>query len=195
MVTSSMDTKRILKSTLILLSVVAFQKVGATSAPLYVVGPMPDHIAYLTLMQELSRAEAQHNHGTSIKLIEDRMSLDNAHATLFLQFMVSSYEQIVSTNRAISTRVLCNGTMPRYDKRDAHQVIGALDDIKEANLRRSYERAQANLGAEATRHLNEWLATIKLQDSGRASDRNGAYLGHNRNITQLIDDACRIAPS
>ena len=188
-----MDTKRILKLTLVFLSVVAFQNVSATPARIKQAGSIPDHIAYLTLMQALARGEAQDAHAANIKLIEDRMSLDTAHAALFLQFMVSSYDQIVSTNRAMATRVLCDGTAPKFNKRNAHRVLGALDNFKEANLRSSYRRAQANLGANATRHLNEWLAMIKRKDSPGLSDRRGAYLGEDRNITQVIDDACSLA--
>lgn len=193
-----METTRILKWTLILLSVVVLQQAGATPAPLYKVkndhvGSMSDHIAFLTLMQELTRAETRNAHAASIKLIEDRMSLDHAHAALFLQFMLSSYDQIMSTNRATANRMLCSGTTPKYGKSDVHQVLGVLDNLKEANLRHSWQRARTNLGANAARHLNEWLATIKLVDSNPTSDVRAAYLGHDRNIAQVLDDACSLA--
>ena len=85
---------------------------------------MPDHIAYLTLMQDLRETEQQNGHDANIRDIQDHMSLDREHAELFLQFMLSSYNQMISTNRAITNRMLCAGDKPRYNDTQAYQQIG-----------------------------------------------------------------------
>ena len=153
---------------------------------------MPGQVAWLTLMQELAHNEQIGDHAASLSLVQHHIALDQEHAELFLQYVLLSYSQMVSTDHTITTRMLCSGDKPKYDGPQAWQVRDVLNDIIDTNLRKNYRRARVNLGDRVARQLDAWLAEIKQQSSIEATRRHRAFLHSDESAEQIMNTACNV---
>lgn len=200
-----MDTKKIITGTITLLAMVLHQP--ANAAPLPDAAPsngsipvqhhqqkpaIPNHIAYLMLMQQLTRAEYRNAHATDIRRIENHLSLDREHAELFLQFILSSYSQMLSTDRAVAARLLCQNNRPRYSGNRAHAVLNAVDNFKASNLREYYRHAHSNLGSRVAGHLDTWLSTIASHSSPGELNRQQNFLHSSVVVEQAMGQVCNV---
>lgn len=153
---------------------------------------MPDQIAWLTLMQKLAHNEQTGDHAANLGLVQHHIALDQEHAELFLQYVLLSYSQMVSTDHAVTTRMLCSGNKPKYDGRQAWQVRDVLNDIIDTNLRKNYRRARVNLGDRVASQLDAWLTEIKQQSSVEAARRHRAFLHSDESAEQVMNTACNV---
>jgi hypothetical protein len=127
-----MDMKQILKWTVTLVAIVALQHANAAGQITNNIipvsfdntGTVADHLAYLTLMRNIRQTERQDGHESNISDIRTHLSVDREHAELFLQFILTSYNEMIDTNRALANRLLCAGDKPRYDNAQAFQAEG-----------------------------------------------------------------------
>lgn len=193
-----MDMKQVLKWTVTLIAIIAFQHANAINqtndsiipVKFDISGTVADHLAYLTLMKNLRQTERRNGHESNIANIRNHLSLDREHAELFLQFILTSYNEMIDTNRALANRLLCAGDKPRYDDAQAYQVLDVIDDIKETNLRKIYQRAMINFGSHTAGELSTWLVAIKIA-SPRDEDSN-AVLHTDESVEQMVGSACNV---
>ncbi len=202
-----MDIKEIAKWTVAALTIAVIQFAQADSAVratdtirLYRVTydgstAMPDHLAYLSLMQNMKRAELEAGTGTNIEHIKAHLSLDDDAAEAFRQFVLASYEEMTDTNTEVTSRMLCANNRARYAFSEAHAVLDVLDDIKETNLRKQLRRALVNVGRSHSAELEAWLGQIRAGDTDHRYDHY-ASLDYDRfSVEEVVTTACNFIAS
>lgn len=196
-----MDIKKTLKWTIPLLAIFAFQDASANQdglpgdvyrAKYAFTRDMPDHLAYLSLMQNLSEAENAVGEEANIAHIQAHLSMEHDRAAQFLHFVLDSYSDMVETNRAVTNRMLCQGKMPRYEVNEAYAVLDVLDDIKETNLRKHYKRAMINFGSRNGEEITAWLDAIKTGASHHKYDHRAVYEHADASVEKVISTACNL---
>ncbi len=197
-----MDTKQILKWTTAVLAVLAFQHSRANDAQAlpsdaYRVKydrteAMPDHLAYLSLMQNIRLAEQESSREDNVAHVQTHLSLSSERANLFLEFVIASYDDMTATNRAITSRMLCSGNQPTYAADEAYAMLDVIDDIKETNLRKHYKRALINFGADTAEQLDMWLAVIKTGSSHHKYDHKQVFEHSDESVESVIGTACSV---
>lgn len=194
-----MDIKQVMKWTITLLAVLAFQYTEANGLPADVYRvkydetvQMPDHFAYLTLMQNLVLAEQESGTEANIAHVQTHLSLDQERAEAFLGFVLASYDDMIAVNRAITNRMLCAGQRPKYETNKAYAVLDVLDDIKETNLRKQYKHVLLNFGTRTAVELETWLAVIKTGASHHKYDHRQVFAHSGESVEQVILTACNV---
>ncbi|XOV90419.1 MAG: hypothetical protein ACFHX7_11185 [Pseudomonadota bacterium] len=197
-----MDTRQILKWTTAVLAVVVFQYSRANDTltlpnDVYRVKydrteSMPDHLAYLSLMQNIRLAEQESSRADNIAHVQSHLSLSQERANLFLEFVIASYDDMTATNRAIASRMLCHGNRAAYANEEAYALLDVIDDIKETNLRKHYKRALINFGPETAEQLDMWLAVIKTGSSHHKYDHKQVFEHSNESVESVISTACSV---
>lgn len=193
-----MDFKQIVKWSITVLAVLAFQYSRADEPPvpgdIYTVTAedsesMSEHVAYLALMQNLRIAEANQGRGSSVALIQERLPLATSEANEFLDYVLDAYTELASTNRTISNRMLCQDGRPKYDPNSAFPVLTVLNDIKKTNLRRYYQRALVRVGSSAETELASWIDNIRDGNSDNRVDQ--AHFEYTEpTVEEIVADAC-----
>ncbi|HKI73598.1 MAG TPA: hypothetical protein VJ998_03085, partial [Pseudomonadales bacterium] len=110
-------------------------------------------------------------------------------------FMLSSYDNLVTTNRTVANRMLCRGNKPRYNDTQAYQALDVLDDIKDTNLRKHYRRALVNFGPDVAQALGKWLNQIKQDSAHHTLDHREAFMHSDETVEQAIGTACNVIAS
>ncbi|MEX0941142.1 MAG: hypothetical protein WD002_01190 [Pseudomonadales bacterium] len=198
-----MDTIQFVKWSITALAVLVFQQATASQPvdrlPEEVfrvkytnTDDMPDHIAYLSLMQNLWLAENESGREPNLVHIQTHLSINREEANIFLEYLLSSYDEMLETNRAVTNRMLCQGNKPKYETNKAYAVLDVLDDIKETNLRKHYKRALIEFGTDTGEELNLWLAAIKTGSSHHRYDHRRIFEHSEQSVGQVISVACNV---
>jgi len=203
-----MFTKQIFKLTVALLAVLAFQCTDADQQGDVAGSPidsyrfkydpsnaMPDHLAYLALMQNLVLADKEVGREKNIAHIQSHLSLDREHAEHFFEFIQHSYDKMIDTNRTVTNRMLCSGSRPKYEMNKAYAIVDVLDDIKETNLRKYYRHVLIEFNGTTAGELNKWLAVIKTGKSPHKYDQQKLLKHHNPTVEQVVSSACGLLAS
>lgn len=151
---------------------------------------VPDHLAYLSLMQNIRRAETQHGSASNALHIKTHLEMDDAQADAFRQFVLSSYEEMTDTNTEVTQRMLCLNERARYATGEAYAVLDILDDIKETNLKRQLRRAYANFGRDRGEELARWLDDIKTGRADHQHDASPALNYDQFSVEEVVASAC-----
>ncbi len=187
-----MDIRQVIKWTLIVLTILVAPSARAevittSQSPIEVYRihhddqvSMPDHLAYLLLMQRMAAQSPEDN----LADIQQHLDKEDTQALDFLDFMLESYSTMRSTNREVTHRMLCLHEQPRYEVGEAYAVLDVLDDIKETNLRKHLGRALIVLGPVEAEGLESWLADIKV------AQRATTFPEHS--VEDVIAKACNI---
>lgn len=198
--------RQVFKWTVILIAVLAFQYTDADQgdpSPLPVdiyrfkhdpADAVPNHLAYLALMQNLLSEQKEAGREATLTHIQARMSLDRENAGLFLDFVKSSYEDMVETNRMVTNRMLCSGSRPKYAIDQAYAIVDVLDDVKETNLRKHYRRALIDFNGKSE-ELDSWLAVIKSGSSDDKYDQQKLFEHSDATVEQVVSSACNLLAS
>lgn len=199
-----MDIRKVITGTITLLAIIVFQHADAAGdAAQGLVNHFerveydqtsvgPDSVAYLRLMQQLANAENNNAHAANVRQIANHLSLDKEHSELFLQYMLSSYAQIKSTDRAMMSQLLCRSDGASYKADDAHRLVNAADSLQAANLNKYFRRAHANLGSRVAKRLDDWLADIELQTADKDAGTGEPSVQGDETPEQFIDRTCNL---
>lgn len=198
-----MDIKQLVKWSITALAVLMFQHTNASQhadrLPDNVFrvkyensGDMPDHIAYLSLMHNLWLAENESGREPNLTHIQTHLSISPADANRFLEYVLSSYDEMLETNRAVTNRMLCQGNKPKYETNKAYAVLDVLDDIKETNLRKHYQRVLIDFGENTGEELTRWLSVIKTGSSHHRYDHRRVFEYSEQSVEQVISTACNV---
>lgn len=203
-----MFRRQIFKLTVALLAVLAFQysvadqegDVAGSPVDSYRFkydpsGAMPDHLAYLALMQNLVSADKEVGREMNIAHIQSHLSLDPEHTEHFFQFIQASYDKMMDTNRTVTNRMLCSGSRPKYEMNKAYAIVDVLDDIKETNLRKHYKRVLIQFDGTTADELKAWLEVIKTGDSPHKYDQQKLLTHDNPTVEQVVSSACGLLAS
>jgi hypothetical protein len=153
---------------------------------------MPDHLAYLSLMQNVRIAQEEVGTSANITHIRAHLSLGNDEAMAFLEYLLVSYDEMTTTNRTVTNRMLCTGNRPKYELNKAYAVLDVIDDIKDTNLRKHYRRALMDLGKESATELSTWLQVIKSDSAHHKYDHRLVFEHTDESVESVISTACNM---
>lgn len=156
---------------------------------------MPDHLAYLSLMQNITQAQREAGTEANLDHIQLHLSLNREDAREFLEYVQSSYVEMIDNNRAVTNRMLCAGDRPKYEINKAYAVLDVLDDIKETNLRKHYKRVQIDFGSQTADELENWLMAIKTGSSHHKYDHRKVFEHSEHSVEDVISTACNLLAS
>lgn len=153
---------------------------------------MPDHLAYLSLMQNIRVAQEEAGTNANIAHIQAHLSFDNEQAMTFLEYVLNSYDEMTTTNRTVTNRMLCTGNRPKYELNKAYAVLDVIDDIKDTNLRKHYKRAMMDLGKDFSGELAAWLQVIKSDSAHHKYDHRMVFEHTDESVESVISTACNM---
>lgn len=156
---------------------------------------MPNHLAYLSLMQNITQAQREAGREANLDHIQMHLSLNRAQAAAFLEYVQTSYIEMIDTNRAVTNRMLCSGDKPKYEVNKAYAVLDVLDDIKETNLRKHFKRVLIDFGSETADELENWLTVIKTGSSHHKYDHRKVFEHSEQSVEDVISTACNLLAS
>ena len=191
-----MDIRNIARWTVTLIAVLAFHYARAElPEDVYRVKfdrteTMPDHLAYLALMQNLVLSSHNEGNDAAVDRVQEHISVERERAQLFLDFVMNSYDDLTSTNRAVTNRMLCKGSKPKYALNEAYAVLDVLDDIKETNLRKHYKMVLVNFDAKTAQELDVWLDAIKSDATHHKYDHERIFEHAHESVEAVIKTAC-----
>ena len=151
---------------------------------------LPDHLAYLSLMQNMRHAEREAGQGIDIRHIKDHLAMNDRTAEEFRQFVLASYDEMTEDNTEITQRMLCLNEQALYGRGEAYAVLDVLDDIKETNLKRQLRRAYASFGQSRAEELALWLEYIKAGQTDHRYDRERDFNYDRFSVEELVATAC-----
>lgn len=153
---------------------------------------MPDYLAYLSLMQNIRLAEEETGSDANVAHIQTHLSMDETQARAFRDYVLTSYDEMTATNRAVTNRMLCTGNRPKYEVNKAYAVLDVIDDIKDTNLRKHYQAATQDIGKEMAAELVQWLQIIKTGSSHHKYDHRRVFEHTEESVEKVITTACNM---
>jgi len=191
-----MHLKSFLKWSLLLVAVLVYKNSTAFELPdgvfrdhYHQTSRLPDHFAYLNLMEQINSTVEQNNRQGAINTIEDHMSFDHDQSDQFLSYLMNSYIGFQSSNRSLTDRMLCHGKLLENEDK-VYRLLDTLDDIKETNLKKYYKHALITLGEQSATDLDIWLADVKSQSKHVRYSHRNVYAQMDIDVDTVISVAC-----
>lgn len=152
-------------------------------------GFVPSHYAYLSLMKDVHHAVENDDRDTAIETIEEHMSLRGRDSSAFLNYLTTSYEGWLNTNRSLTDRVLCNN--PSIASADQlFELMDSMDDIKEDNLKKYHRHVFASLNNPQNGELQSWIDTLKTSSHYYRFDHKSLYKRMGLDSDTVLAVAC-----
>jgi hypothetical protein len=153
---------------------------------------LPDHLAYLSLMQSLYNAEITTGHAQNIARIRSHINVSEETAEHFLQQALSSYNDMLMDNRNTTENLLCHGeqNLTAADNSQSYATLDILDDLKESHASDQYQKMMQTFDNNVGQELQSWLAVIKTDSSHYKYNHRAVFEHTAQSVGLVIDTAC-----
>lgn len=152
-------------------------------------GQIPDHVAFVDLLQNLSQAESAIGRQENIAHIRTHLNLNERRAGIFLDHALESYQALLRSNRSVTNRMLCQGGDIKTEV--AYNTLDVLDDLKEATAKQLYKQTIISFGSDFSQQLDMWLASIKEGSSHHKFDHRVVFELNHQSVEKAISTACQ----
>jgi hypothetical protein len=150
---------------------------------------LPDHLAYLSLMQKTGIDRSTDALATTLKEVIQHMDLTSEAASQFVDNLQNNYEHLTLSNRNATRSLLCE-LEATQDQSATYARLDQLDDIKDATAVHQYQQAITNLTSAQALALNEWLTQLKPHTSHYTLNHAKIFNHTQQSVELVVDTAC-----
>jgi hypothetical protein len=151
---------------------------------------LPDHIAFLYLMREAYRFDDPRVDTRYVRQVQHQLSMDPREAAQFVNQLQQAYQQLITQNQSVASRLLCKTNVEAFEKNEAYHALDALDDIKDTNLKRQYSALVHGMSIAMATSLGDWLNNIKTDSDYHRLDHAQVFEHTGERIEDVLSEAC-----
>ena len=155
---------------------------------------LPSGIAFYVTAGTVSALNRKTGREDTIRFVAGSTGLDTDHATLVLDSMLATYEEMSAPSKQLDRSEFCDGEIPRVYGNDALTALAASDDSRNAYHGSTYQQFLSDLSADVAAKVDAWISKSKAYILHVDLDYKKIYARKNIDVNVQIAEICAFQP-